>query len=69
MFRQCFLTNERFVLSADKDKIFVLSEKEHELKTSKDLVKDPFVLEFLDIKENTNYLESDLEKNNLSGCG
>ena len=29
---------------------------------SKDLVKDLFVLEFLDIKENTNYLESDLEK-------
>ena len=25
--------------------------------------KDPFVLEFLDIKENTDYLESDLEKN------
>ena len=32
-------------------------------KTNKDLVKDPFVLEFLDIKENTNYIESDLEKN------
>lgn len=27
------------------------------------MVKDPFVLEFLDIKENTNYLESDLERN------
>ena len=26
-------------------------------------VKDPFILEFLDIKENTDYLESDLEKN------
>jgi len=37
--------------------------KGHELKTSKDLVKDPFVLEFLDIKENTEYLESNLEKN------
>ena len=40
-----------------------LSEKGQILKTSKDLVKDPFVLEFLDIKENTDYLESDLEKN------
>ena len=36
------------------------------LRESKDLVKDPFVLEFLDIKENTEYLESDLEKNILA---
>lgn len=35
------------------------------LRTGKDLVKDPFVLEFLDIKENTDYLETDLEKNIL----
>ena len=47
----------------DKEKILELSEKGQILKTSKDLVKDPFVLEFLDIKENTDYLESDLEKN------
>ena len=32
---------------------------------NKDIIKDPFVLEFLDIKDNTNYLESDLEKNIL----
>ena len=54
------LLYERLTLSADKEK---LSEKGQILKTSKDLVKDPFVLEFLDIKENTDYLESDLEKN------
>ena len=56
------LLYERLILSADKDKILELSEKGQVLKTSKDLVKDPFVLEFLDIKENTDYLESDLEK-------
>ena len=50
---------------ADKGKVLELSEKGQILNTSKDLVKDPFVLEFLDIKENTNYLESDLEKNSL----
>lgn len=50
-------------VSADKNKILELSEKGQVLKTSKDLVKDPLVLEFLDIKENTDYLESDLEKN------
>ena len=59
------LLYERLVISADKEKVRALAEKGHELKTSKDLVKDPFVLEFLDIKENTDYLESDLEKNIL----
>ena len=57
------LLYERLTISADKEKILELSEKGQILKTSKDLVKDPFVLEFLDIKENTGYLESDLEKN------
>ena len=57
------LLYERLTISADKEKILELSEKSQILKTSKDLVKDPFVLEFLDIKENTDYLESDLEKN------
>lgn len=59
------LLYERLLLSANKDKILELAEKGQELKNSKDLVKDPFVLEFLDIKENTDYLESDLEKNIL----
>lgn len=57
------LLYERLTLSADKEKILELSEKGQILKNTKDLVKDPFVLEFLDIKENTNYLESDLEQN------
>lgn len=57
------LLYERLTLSADKEKILELSEKGQTLKTSRDLVKDPFVLEFLDIKENIDYLESDLEKN------
>ncbi|MBD8923217.1 DUF1016 domain-containing protein [bacterium] len=59
------LLYERLLLSANKEKVRELSEKGQIIKTSKDLVKDPFVLEFLDIKENTEYLESDLEKNIL----
>ena len=59
------LLYERLILSANKEKILELSKKGQVLKSSKDLVKDPFVLEFLDIKENTEYLESDLEKNIL----
>lgn len=57
------LLYERLSLSADKEKVLELAEKGQILESSKDLVKDPFVLEFLDIKENTNYLETDLEKN------
>ncbi len=59
------LLYERLALSANKEKILELAEKGQILKSSKDLVKDPFVLEFLDIKENTDYLETDLEKNIL----
>lgn len=59
------LLYERLSISGDKNKILELAEKGHVPSSGKDLVKDPFVLEFLDIKENTSYLESDLEKNIL----
>lgn len=59
------LLYERLTLSANKEKVLELAAKGQVLKTSIDLVKDPFVLEFLDIKENTDYLETDLEKNIL----
>ncbi len=60
------LLYERLVQSKDKNKVFELSTVGHKLEEPKDIIKDPFVLEFLDIKENTNYLESDLEKNILN---
>ncbi len=60
------LLYERLVLSKNKDEILQLSKEAQVLISGKDLVKDPFILEFLDIKENTNYLESDLEKNILN---
>lgn len=59
------LLYERLLISENKEKVLELSQEGHLLKTGKDLVKDPFVLEFLDIKENTDYLETDLEKNIL----
>lgn len=59
------LLYERLALSQNKEKILELAEKGQVVQTGKDLVKDPFVLEFLDIKENTEYLEADLEKNIL----
>lgn len=59
------LLYERIALSKNKEKILELAQQGQIIKTARDLVKDPFVLEFLDIKENADYLESDLEKNIL----
>ena len=39
------LLYERLALSKDKDKILELAQKGQVLRTGKDLVKDPFVLE------------------------
>lgn len=59
------LLYERIANSKDKSKLLELSKKGNNIYENRDIIKDPFVLEFLDIKENTNYLESDLEKNIL----
>lgn len=59
------LLYERLALSKNKEDIIELSQKGHIIKDYKDLVKDPFVLEFLDIKDHNEYLEKDLEKNIL----
>jgi len=59
------LLYERITASKDKNKILELAKVGHKILEGKDLIKDPFVLEFLDIKENTTYLETDLEKNIL----
>lgn len=60
------LLYERVIMSKDKSKVKELSFEGNKIYENKDIIKDPFVLEFLDIKENTNYLESDLEKNILN---
>ncbi len=55
------LLYERFALSEDKRKVLELSTKGRVIQEPKDIIKDPYVLEFLDLKENRNYLEKDLE--------
>ena len=59
------LLYERLVNSKDKSKVLELSKKGNRLYKGKDIIKDPFVLEFLDIKGIDDYLESDLERNIL----
>jgi predicted nuclease of restriction endonuclease-like (RecB) superfamily len=52
----------RLALSTDKDGIYRLSNKGQEIQEPKDLLKDPFVLEFLDIPQQHLYKESELEE-------
>lgn len=53
---------ERLALSTDKEKIKRLSTDGQMIETPSDLVKDPYVLEFLGLPELSEYSETDLEK-------
>lgn len=52
---------ERIALSTDKDKVYRLALEGQKVETAKDAVKDPYVLEFLGLKELPEYSESELE--------
>ena len=52
---------ERLALSRDKDGIRELATKGQIVERPADVVKNPYVLEFLDLDEKTHYSESDLE--------
>ena len=52
---------ERIALSTDKDKVYRLALEGQKIETAKDAVKDPYVLEFLGLKELPEYSESELE--------
>ena len=52
---------ERLVLSRDKDKIRELSTRGQIIEKPRDLIKEPCVLEFLELKEDESYSEKDLE--------
>lgn len=52
---------ERLLLSKDKKKIMELSQKGQVIEKPNDIVKDPYILEFLGLEERPNYSESELE--------
>jgi len=56
------LLYERLALSKDKKSVKLLSKKGHIIKEPKDLIKDPYVLEFVGLDENKSFQEKDLEK-------
>lgn len=53
---------ERMALSSDKKAIADMSKQGLIVEQPKDIVKDPYILEFLGIPENSSYSESDLEQ-------
>lgn len=52
---------ERLSLSTNKDKVYRLALEGQKVETANDVVKDPYVLEFLGLKELPEYSESELE--------
>lgn len=53
---------ERLVLSRDKEEVKALAHKGQIIEKPEDVVKDPYVLEFLGLKELPQYSESELEQ-------
>ena len=53
---------ERLALSRDKKAAAEMSQKGQTIERPEDIVKDPYVLEFLGLKEDSSYSESDLEQ-------
>jgi len=52
---------ERLALSRDKSSVKALAEHGQLIEEPKDLIKDPCVLEFLELEEKPHYSENDLE--------
>ncbi|HXL57335.1 MAG TPA: PDDEXK nuclease domain-containing protein [Chitinophagaceae bacterium] len=52
---------ERLVLSRNKKKIKELGKKGQVIESATDLIKDPYILEFLSLQEQESYSENDLE--------
>jgi predicted nuclease of restriction endonuclease-like (RecB) superfamily len=52
---------ERLALSRDKDEVMRLANEGQTIEKPRDMLKDPLVLEFLDMEEASKYSEKDLE--------
>lgn len=57
---------ERLALSKDKEGVLKLAREGHIVAQAEDLIKDPFVLDFLNIPEQHQYLENELEEKIIS---
>lgn len=52
---------ERLVISRNKEKILELSSKGQIIEKAEDIIKDPYIFEFLGLKEDKSYSENDIE--------
>jgi predicted nuclease of restriction endonuclease-like (RecB) superfamily len=52
---------ERLALSRDPNEILQLANQGQTIESPRDIIKSPYILEFLDLKERSNYSERDLE--------
>ena len=55
------LLYERLAKSRDKDKVLALAKEGQQISRPRDVLKDPMVLEFLELEERASWLERDLE--------
>lgn len=53
---------ERLARSRDRDQVLALARQGQTVGTPRDVIKDPFVLEFLGLEERPGWVERDLEK-------
>jgi len=53
---------ERIALSREKDEVLEIAKRGQQITKHSDLVKDPYVLEFLELQENKHLLEKELEQ-------
>ena len=56
----------RLSLSRDKKKVLELSQKGQIIEKPQDLIKDPYILEFIGLPEQSSYSESELEEKLIS---
>ncbi len=52
---------ERLTLSKDKNSVLKLAEKGQIIEKASDIIKDPYILEFLNLQESKAYSETELE--------
>ena len=53
---------ERLALSRDAEGVLALAQQGHEVQSPLDLVKDPYVLEFVGLRQDVRFFEADLER-------
>lgn len=53
---------DRLLMSKDKNKVLEMSIKGQIIEKPEDIIKDPIILEFLNLKEESSYNETDLEE-------